>query len=212
MGSYTEEVSVPIADDNLRARYQRKRDVDLNEIYERISEVSVERVYRIVGSLENTANQIQNVIVPKIQEAVITWAKRVLLIDIFILGPVIIAQLAFFLMNVGTGQFYDVFGKTEIMIIVFLDLLVLFLLHQLIRKLVAKWVARSLPGEDQSGNIRNGFIYNTSWWRPLVRPFIAGWNKKARQKIIEIRESADIFVQKLNDEYTNPSGELEDQV
>ena len=88
--TYNEEVAVSIEDKGLRERYQRKRDADLSEIYQRIAEVSVERVYRIIGSLENTANQIESNIVSQVREAVSTWIKRVLLIDVFILGPIFI--------------------------------------------------------------------------------------------------------------------------
>lgn len=208
--SYNEQVSASIEDDSLRERYQRKRNIDLNEIHERISEVSTERVYRIIASLENTANQIHNVIVPKVQEAVILWAKRVVLVDIFLLGPLFVAQLVYILIHIGTGKAYDVFGKIGLITTIILSLLVLFFLHQIVRSIIAKWVAKRLPDDDQIGSIRGGFMNNTRWWLPLIRPFIVGWNKKSRQKIAEIRESADIFVQKLNDTYTNPSGELKD--
>ena len=205
---YNEEVSVPIADKSLRERYQRKRDIDLNDIYQRIAEVSVERVYRIIGSLENTAHKIEHSIVPQIQEAVLTWAKRVLLIDIFLLGPIFIAQLIYILTHIGSGTAYDSYGQAGLISAIILALLVLFLLHILVRNFVAKWVAKSLPDEDLSGSIRLGFLRNTRWWQPLVRPFVVGWNKHARKKIAEIHEAADIFVQKLNDDYTNPSGEI----
>ena len=204
---YNEEVSVPIADNALHERYQRKRDIDLNEIYQRIAEVSVERVYRIIGSLENTAQHIENSIVPQVQEAVLTWAKRVLLIDIFVVGPIFIAQLVYILKHIGSGTAYDSFGRTGLISAIILALLVLYLLHLLVRNFVTTWLAKSLPDDDLSGSVRLGFLRNTRWWQPLVRPFIAGWNKTSRKKITEIREAANLFVQKLNDEYTNPSGE-----
>ena len=71
-------------------------------------------------------------------------------------------------------------------------------------------MAKSLPERELSGSIRAGFIHNTRWWQPLARPFIVGWNKNARAKLMKIREAADRFVQTLNDEYTNPSGERTD--
>ena len=83
----------------------------------------------------------------------------------------------------------------------------LFIIHHVIRGFVAKWVAKSLPEKELSGSVRSGFLRNTCWWQPLWRPFVVGWNKPAREKLVKIREASDRFVQTLNDEYTNPSGQ-----
>ena len=206
--TYNEDAAVFIEDKNLRDRYQRKRDADLGEIYQRISEVSVERVYRIIGSLEYTANQIENQIVPKVQEAARTWAKRVLMVDIVVLIPIFLVMLVYFIKHFGAGTAFDRFGQVGLVSAIVIAVLLLFLIHQLIRGFVAKWVARSLPNKDPSGSVQSGFLHNTRWWCPLARPFIVGWNKHARVKLIQIREAADRFVQQLNDEYTNPSGKI----
>ncbi len=210
--TYNEDAAVQIKDEASRERYQRKRDADLGEIYQRISEVSVERVYRIIGSLEYTANQIENNIVPGIKEATRTWVKRVLMLDAIILIPILVAIAIYFIKNIGTATAFDNYGTVGLLGALFLSFLLLYVIHLLIRALVAKWVARSLPEKDASGSIRLGFLRNTRWWQPLARPFIVGWNKNARAKIIQIREAADRFVQTLNDEYTNPSGKHKDDV
>ena len=204
---YNEKVAVPIEDKGLRDRYQRKRDADLDEIYQRIAEVSVERVYRIVGSLENTANQIGNSVVPQISTAVRTWIKRVLIVDILVLVPIFIGVLVYLIRQFGLGTAYDAYGNTGLIAAIALTLLALYLLHLFIRNSISKWIAKSLPEKDLEGSVRLGFSRNTRWWQPLARPYIVGWNKHARAKLTEIREAADTFVQKLNDEYTNPSGE-----
>jgi len=205
--TYNEAAAVPIEDQGLRERYQRKRDTDMDEIYKRISEVSVERVYRIIGSLENTANQIENNLVPRVQEATRTWMKRVLMIDVLVLVPILIAMAIYFIKHFGSGTAFDGFGTSGVIWAIVLAILLLFLIHQIIRSLVAKWVAKSLPEKELSGSVRNAFLRNTRWWQPLWRPFIVGWNKHAREKLMKIREASDRFVQTLNDEYTNPSGQ-----
>ena len=205
--TYNEDAAVQIEDKALKERYQRKRDTDLGEIYQRISEVSVERVYRIIGSLENTANQIENNLVPKVQEARSTWMKRVLMVDLVVLLPIFIVMLVYFVRHYGTGTAFDSFGQTGFIAAIVLAFLLLFLVHQLVRSVIAKWVAKSLPEKELSGSVRNGFLRNTSWWQPLWRPFAAGWNKHAQDKLLKIREDANRFVQTLNDEYTNPSGQ-----
>ncbi len=205
--TYNEEAAVHIEDKALKDRYQRKRDNDLDEIYQRISEVSVERVYRIIGSLENTANQIENSLVPRVQEATRAWMKRVLIVDMVVLLPIFIGMAIYFIKHIGSGTAFDSYGTKGMVVGIILALLFLFGVHQIVRNLVAKWVARSLPEKELSGSVRNGFLRNTRWWQPLARPFVVGWNKHARGKLVKIREDANRFVQQLNDEYTNPSGE-----
>ncbi|MCW9022218.1 MAG: dynamin family protein, partial [Sedimenticola sp.] len=75
---YNPDAAVPIADDNLRQRFERKRDADLEEIHNRMHEVEIERAYRIVGVLERTARDIEERAIPAISEAVSRWKKRVL--------------------------------------------------------------------------------------------------------------------------------------
>ncbi len=205
--TYNEEAAVQIEDKALQERYKRKRDNDLGEIYQRISEVSVERVYRIIGSLENTANQIENNIVPQVQEATHKWAKRVLMIDVLVLVPVFLAMLIYFIKHFGSGTAFDQYGATGMWAAIILALLLLLVIHHLIRNVVSKWVAKSLPERELTGSVKGGFLRNTKCWQPLWRPFIVGWNKHARTKLMQIREAADRFVQTLNDEYTNPSGQ-----
>jgi GTPase Era involved in 16S rRNA processing len=204
--TYNEDVAIKIEDKALQERYKRKRDADLGEIYQRISEVSVERVYRIIGSLENTANQIENNFVPRVQEARSTWMKRVLMVDLVVLLPVFIVIMVYFIRHYGAGTAFDSFGKTGFISAIVLVILFLLLIHQLVRSVIAKWVARTLPEKELLGSARSGFLRNTRWWQPLWRPFAVGWNKHAQEKLIKIREDANRFVQTLNDEYTNPSG------
>ena len=115
--------------------------------------------------------------------------------------------MIYFIKHSGSGTAFDAYGQTGFIIAVVLALLLLLLAHFLVRSIVSKWIAKSLPEKGLEGSVRLGFLRNTRWWQPLARPFIVGWNKSARNKLIEIREAADIFVQKLNDEYANPSGE-----
>ena len=164
--TYNEEAAVKIEDKALQERYRRKRDNDLGEIYQRISEVSVERVYRIIGSLENTANQIENKIVPQVQEATRIWAKRVLMIDILILVPIFLAILIYFIKHFGSGTAFDRFGTTGLTSAIILALVLLFLIHHFIRKIVVKWVAKSLPERELSGSVIAGFLRNTKCWQP----------------------------------------------
>jgi hypothetical protein len=55
---YIPEAALPIADAATRARYESKRDANLSAIGRRIEQVGVERAYRIVGMLEQTAHML----------------------------------------------------------------------------------------------------------------------------------------------------------
>jgi len=79
-------------------------------------------------------------------------------------------------------------------------------IHFIIRGAMAKWYARGLAEDGYYGNLRAAFLKNTRWFRTLFLRSVTGWDKKAQDKISELRDSADSFVQKLNDQYTNPSG------
>ena len=88
---YNEEAAKAMAmeDENLRQRYESKRDMDMAEIYQRISEVSVERVYRIIGALENAAHQIEHQVIPTLRQSLRDWSKRVMILDAVIFVPII---------------------------------------------------------------------------------------------------------------------------
>ncbi len=66
---YNPEVAIPIEDEKRRARFENKRDADMAEIHERMEQVEVERAYRIIGILENTAKRIEEDLMPRLESA-----------------------------------------------------------------------------------------------------------------------------------------------
>ena len=211
---YNEKAAVKIDDEALLQRYKKKRDTDLHEITKRIAQVSVERAYRIIGALENFSNRIEREIVPEIETAVSAWKKRVLMADAIVLIPLFVFLLAHTISNgYWQGMTFSIPGMTEseyagLMSRALLALIVagFVLIHFVIRGVIAKWYARGLAEDGYYGNLRAAFLKNTRWFRSLFLRRITGWDKKSAEKISELRDSADGFVQKLNDQYTNPSG------
>ena len=211
---YNESAAVTFPDPALEERYRKKRDEDLSNITKRIAQVSVERAYRIIGALENFSNRIERDVVPEIYAAVSVWRRRVLIVDVIVLLPLLVLFISYTASHgYWQGLSFAIPGMEENkygpLLAKFLLVLVLagFIgIHFLIRNLIARMYARGLAEEGYYGNLRNAFLKNTRWWRSMFMPQIAGWNKKARAKISELRDSADNFVQKLNDQYTNPSG------
>ncbi len=211
---YNEEASVRIEDPALEQRYKKKRDADLQEITKRIAQVSVERAYRIIGALENFSNRIEKEIVSELQTAVGVWKKRVLIADTIVLIPLLAVFLSYSISH-GYWQGFNFMipdmSESEYGALLSRALLVAVVagfaaVHFIIRGVIAKWYARGLAEDGYYGNLRAAFLKNTRWTKSLLLGRLSGWDQKAAKKISDLRDSADGFVQKLNDQYTNPSG------
>ena len=211
---FNKSAAVKIEDESLKQRYEKKRDEDLNLITERIARVSVERAYRIIGALENFSNRIEKDIVPELEQAVSSWKRRVLITDAILLIPLFIVFVAVSAAN-GYWQGFNFsipslvdnpYASTVSKIALVVILGVFYLLHLGIRGAVARFTARNMDEDGYYGNLKAAFLKNTKWWRSLIMPRIVGWDNKVSQKLTDLRDSADNFVQTLNDQYTNPSG------
>ncbi|MCG6869018.1 MAG: dynamin family protein [Gammaproteobacteria bacterium] len=211
---YNEKVSVPIENESLRDRYRRKRDADMGEIHDRISRVNGERVYRIIGTLENTANEIEHRVMPGLRDAMRSWRKRTLLLDAVIMLP-LLALLLWITIRAGYWQgltfapswLEQVESRGAVVGLLILKLVVLLgVLHLSIRYLVARRMRSKLPVRGIAGNVAAAFKRNTRWWRSIFRRTPIGWNQFTRKRVTEVRDGADRFVQTLNEQFTDPSG------
>jgi len=90
---YNPDAANPITDDALRERFEAKRDHDMNEIHSRMHQVEVQRAYRVVASLENTARDIETKAVPALKELLVKWRERTMLGDAILFGLVIVLYL-----------------------------------------------------------------------------------------------------------------------
>ena len=61
---YNLDAAVPFEDQDVRERFEAKRRADMEAINNRIEQVGVERAYRIIGMLEQTARMLKNEVVP----------------------------------------------------------------------------------------------------------------------------------------------------
>jgi GTPase SAR1 family protein len=210
---YNEEAAVPIDNENLRQRYQSKKNADLGEIYDRISQMGVERSYRIIGSLENTANQIEYQAVPALSEALRSWFRKVLTFDALILVPLLGALLG---LTIYAGYWDGLsFAPSGLegsgvwglgIVGVVLIALLVAAVHYWVRKKVAQHIARRLDKRGLVGDLAAAFLKNTSWNHTIFHRKPVGWGRFARKHVVHARQAADHFVQELNDRFTNPSG------
>lgn len=150
---YSPDQSLPIDDENLKQRFERKRDADLEEIHTRMREVEVERAYRIVGALEKTSRDIEEKAVPELTAALQLWKKRVIWGDGIIFG-LILVLLLFFSSELGYWQGFsfappwlESFTSTPWMLYgsLIVLLIIVYGLHHLVRSITAKSIRKNLP-------------------------------------------------------------------
>lgn len=209
---YSPTASVQIEDDTLRQRYESKRDHDLAEIHDRMEQVEVERAYRIVGSLEKTAREIEDRVVPAIQEGLARWKKRVLWLDGIVFGLIAALIIGFGLSNGQLGNWWQWIRESTLHSGIFLAVVAGggFVLHLALRNLAARslsgWLKKQQNSLPVKINLVAAFAKSTRPWRSLLSKKPAGWSRGIRRKLSAIISQADEFVQQLNDRFTNPSG------
>jgi len=215
---YNPEAAVPIDDENRRARFEAKRDADMSEIHGRMEQVEVERAYRIIGVLEKTAKRIQVELVPRLQQAKRTWKRRVLRIDVVLLG-LILAALAG--LSVWAGYWEGLrfnppwlprLRESTVLsgVVIVAVLVVMGYIHFTVRKLVARSIAKRLGKDidhaDTRASLLRAFHKNTWPLYSLLSTKPVGWSQRANRRIARVLSDADGYVQALNDKFTNPSG------
>jgi ribosome biogenesis GTPase A len=216
---YNKDLAVPIEDKALRERFERKCEQDKAAICERISQVEVERSYRIVGALETIASDIESHVVPMVKEAMVQWVKMVLMLDAAAVGLFVIVMFVF-------AQWFDswIMSSLKLGLTIFGFAIVHFSARRfsakvIARKLVNKVVIdKSLAGKHReaktlAGNIKQAFLKNTQPLRSIFRPMPVGWSMRSKRVLAEVRADSSGFIQSMNDRYTKPSGnetQLED--
>ena len=78
---YNLDSAVAFENEDVRQRFEAKRRADMDAINNRIEQVSVERAYRIIGMLEQTARMLKNEVVPLLQRFIEGWRRKVLWIE-----------------------------------------------------------------------------------------------------------------------------------
>ncbi len=215
---YSPSCAVPIPDEALRQRFEAKRDADLAGIHTRMSQVRVERAYRIVGDLEKLAREVEDVRVPELRHMLARWRSGVLRRDAALFGSLGFVCAALYVL---TGHPFSNGVMPAALSWIFEDAwrllpaLVLCLggvswLHLLARKWSAEAVARLVEKAYPHGPVREGlvraFLRNTVFWRSIFRMEPAGWSQRARRTLASVIGDSEKFIQSLNDRYAHPSG------
>ena len=191
-------------------------------INERLNQVEVERAYRIIGVLENTAKTIQTQIVPKLTEAKAKWRRRATWIEGIAFG-VIIAALAYASIRLGYWEGFrfappwlDTLMSDPMLLGGTLAVAVLAVayIHFTLRNLAARTVLAGLKRDHSLGArsewLVNAFKKNIKPWHILWSKQPAGWNRFTRKRLARVLSDANRYVQTLNNRFADPSGAEEE--
>ncbi len=219
---YNPDVAVPIEDEAIKGRFERKRDRDLDQINKRIEEVRVERAYRIVGMLEESAQYLKSSLTPQITSFLRSWRRQVVVAELVIAAAVII------LLGAGSLYFHGLSGLASLaglpnkiasdrwlqagsVIVLLLLIWSHFTLRRSIgRRLIAKTVnaIKDAPLKTRMQRILNR---NIRWWRSIFCSQPTGLNSSKQEHLEVIIADARQYIQKLNDTFTNPSGSAQEK-
>ncbi len=212
---YARHASLPVEDEQVRERLERKRDEDLADIEGRIRQVEVERAYRVVSVLDKAARHLRDNLIPRLVEARRRWRRRTLWLTLSVFGA-LAAILAYWSVSGGYWDgltFTPVAGLDDIAQITLLVgvLVAVLYLYHVLRRLAGRSVLRGLRRDTSLGDDREpicrAFAGNLkSWWRSLLSNQPRGWTGRTRRQLDALLAEADGFVQKLNDRFASPSG------
>ena len=215
---YNEEAASPFDNEEVRTRYQSKREADYNAIIRRIEQVGVERAYRIVGMLEHTGQMLKQDVISRLQRFKDAWRRKVLLIDCVLLAAVL---AAFFALTIWGGYwkgislslpFWDFLTRKSWLLYsaIAIILAIAGYVHFSIRSWAANKVSTRLLAEvkdsDLHANLQKACRKSACWWRSIFWPNPAGWSRRTAARLEKVLDDSNAYIQRLNDEYTNPSG------
>jgi hypothetical protein len=184
-------------------------------------QVGVDRAYRVVAVLEQTANDIEMRIIPQLQALLGQWRRRVLWMDGIVFGVIMIAIVAW---TLWTGQWnglsflhptWQNLLNTPVWRWVFLGVVVVLALytHFTLRQLAAKRLMAKLRKQVQDMRDRDfvegiiqAFHKNTRPWHSIFHKQPTGWGPRSRRQVSDVLAEANSYVQDLNDKFTNPAG------
>jgi len=84
--------------------------------------------------------------------------------------------------------------------------------HFAVRRWTGQRVARRMAADRTVNeflpNYVRAFHKNSRWFRSIFRRHPAGWGDRLAHSLAQVSDDSQQFVQKLNDLYANPSGEM----
>lgn len=175
------------------------------DIDQRLANVEHDRSYRILNALDKSIHEVENVVIPEVNDGIDLWKERVNMTSLLMLGT--IAMLAVFA-ELQFGIMIDLlFDPISGSIIVLVVVSILLPLHLIMSKLQSKFIINRLNERRQElhlmENLAELFEANLTFSRMLFNfSDPAGWNKKTRARLTQLSEKAKDLVQSLNDSFS----------
>jgi GTPase SAR1 family protein len=214
---YNPEVCIPIEDQQVKQRLDKKCQADLKEINRRMEEVSIQRAYGVISLLEKTGENIEDKIVPQLQGLIQHWKQRTFWTEVTF-GIILIAIIAFAIETTIGWNWFTKLDTMTLDIIMGGLVIAAIIFHLKMAKNAANKILKQIQTEITDDYKREGitraFKKNTGTFRALFIWLIskpAGWSQRQHRRIREVLNSVNNhYVPKLNDRFTNPSGKLPD--
>ena len=212
---YARDAALSVEDEQVRERFERKRDEDLSDIESRIQQVEVERAYRVVGVLEKKAKHVENVMVPALVSARKKWRKRTAWLSGGVFGVLAALFLAW---SIPAGHWKGInftpFTNLDTnyrLVAAGVTIFILWAIYMQLRSIAGRSVLRKLEKDESLGADREpllkAFSHNLkAWWRSLASSRPRGWGGRRRRQLNDVLADADNLVQSLNNRYAKPSG------
>ncbi len=199
-----------IEDESIQEHLEKKCQADMQEIHKRMDNLEVERAYRLISMLEDTAKDIEHKLIPQLQGLFKRWKKYVFVTEGILL--VVLAVIAGIWFN-----FSEIDLSTQNPIVLGLfgtgTIILLMSLHLNITKMTANYILKRIPEytpENANYNaLARALLKNTGTRRSLLISFIdqpVAWGNKMRSRIAGILSKVNIHVQDLNNRFANPAG------
>jgi hypothetical protein len=215
---YNPELAVPIEDDTVRKRLERRREDGYRAITGRMGQVGIERAYRIVGMLRDSAVNLEQEIVPEVARFARQWRKATLVLDGLVFGSLLLLLAALTIWpgyldgRAVNSTFKTLLDQNRyvILVVVGAGLLAVGYVHSRLRRRAAAWVVRRrlarINDPVAKANYGRAYRKNSCWYRSIFQRRPTGWNRRNRRLLAKLLESADEAIRRLNDAYTSPSG------
>lgn len=210
---YSESAAQPIEDDLIRARFQNKRDEDLNDIKARINQLDVERAYRIIGALESNAKHLRDTLVPRLIDAKQTWSTRSMWLNCIVFGSALAAFAYYsFRADLWHGLFFTPFSNLNIplqYLVAALGVALVIYVNSMLRRLAGLSVLSRLRRHNNSkddAQVIAAFEGNlNSNWSSFFASRPLGWSGGTQRKLDAVIAGTGELVQKLNDRFATPT-------
>lgn len=202
---FSPDVEINAEDPYIKQRLEARRDRDLEEIHRRVRQVEIKRAYRILNTLELTAKELMDQAIPELQRALKGWRAWTLRFDFLVFSALLAGAIY-------AGLITGFWLNPMIDAMVLAGVLVILSIFHLGVSALFKWIyRRSLMKRQRRLNLRFNLVKafdQCANWRMFATGKISGWNETVRKQLENILNRADILIQRLNDEMTNPSGKV----